>query len=54
MHKFTIFIDLLRQYLTQIRQEVALRLVPLVYTDPTKPSKWWMCFSKRKFLNKAL
>lgn len=46
--------DLLRQYFLQLRQEIGLRLVPLVYTDPAKPSKWWMCFSKRKFLGKAV
>lgn len=46
--------DLLRQYILQLRQEIGLRLVPAVYTEPTKPSKWWMCFSKRKFLGKAV
>ncbi|KAH6562585.1 hypothetical protein BASA60_011085 [Batrachochytrium salamandrivorans] len=42
--------DLLRQYLTQLRQEVSGRLVQRIYEDD-KPSKWWMCFSKRKFMN---
>jgi len=46
--------DLLRQYFLQLRQEIGLRLVGVVYTEPSKPSKWWMCFSKRKFLNKAV
>ncbi|RHZ82247.1 hypothetical protein Glove_110g113 [Diversispora epigaea] len=45
--------DLLRQYLTQLRQELANRLVERVYVDG-KPSKWWMCFQKRKFMNKSL
>jgi actin related protein 2/3 complex subunit 3 len=53
--------DLMRQYLTQIRQELTLRLVERVYA-PTyadtdggkKPTKWWMSFQKRKFMNKAL
>ncbi|KAI8917083.1 hypothetical protein PhCBS80983_g00127 [Powellomyces hirtus] len=42
--------DLLRQYLSQLRQETAARLAPKVY-DGDRPSKWWMCFSKRKFMN---
>ncbi|EGF80042.1 hypothetical protein BATDEDRAFT_89245 [Batrachochytrium dendrobatidis JAM81] len=42
--------DLMKQYLTQLRQEVSLRLVLRVYEED-KPSKWWMCFSKRKFMN---
>ncbi|GBC02203.1 hypothetical protein RclHR1_00450038 [Rhizophagus clarus] len=45
--------DVLRQYLTQVRQELANRLVERVYVDG-KPSKWWMCFQKRKFMNKSL
>ncbi|CAG8472329.1 2361_t:CDS:2 [Dentiscutata erythropus] len=45
--------DLLRQYLAQLRQELATRLVDRVYVDG-KPSKWWMCFQKRKFMNKSL
>lgn len=46
--------EMLRQYLTQCRQELGLRLVPLVYKDATRQDKWWMCFSKKKFLNMAL
>ena len=47
--------DLIRQYLTQLRQECGLRLLSKVYAkDQTKPDKWWMCFQKRKFLNKNL
>ncbi|KND01038.1 uncharacterized protein SPPG_04131 [Spizellomyces punctatus DAOM BR117] len=41
--------DTLRQYLSQLRQECATRLVVKVY-DGDRPSKWWMCFSKRKFM----
>ncbi|CDZ97331.1 actin-related protein arpc3 [Phaffia rhodozyma] len=46
--------DHLRSYLTQARQEVVLRLLDHLYpTDneghqATVPSKWWMCFTKRK------
>ena len=42
----------LRQYLTQLRQELGYRLLDKVYANDEKnPDKWWMCFSKRKFLN---
>jgi len=47
--------DTMRQYLTQLRQELGLRLVGRVYEfDESAPNKWWMCFQKRKFLNKTL
>eukprot|EP00043_Microstomoeca_roanoka_P029688 m.22779 g.22779 ORF g.22779 m.22779 type:complete len:184 (-) comp9369_c0_seq1:958-1509(-) len=45
--------DLLRQYLQQCRQELANRLLD-VCCENDRPSKWWTCFAKRKFLNKAL
>ena len=48
-------VDLLRQYLSQFRQEIAARLVARVYIDnPSAPSKWWMSFKKRLFMNKSL
>ncbi|PLW22251.1 hypothetical protein PCASD_07049 [Puccinia coronata f. sp. avenae] len=47
--------DLLKQYLTQIRQECSIRLIEKVYSTPDgKPCKWWMCFQKRKFMGKSL
>jgi len=47
--------DLMRQYLTQLRQEMGVRILSRVYArDESKPDKWWMLFQKRKFLNKAL
>jgi len=47
--------DTVRQYFTQMRQEIGIRLLERVYsTDPNQPNKWWMCFNKRKFLNKNL
>ncbi|KAJ2536714.1 subunit of the Arp2/3 complex [Coemansia sp. RSA 1933] len=47
--------DQLRQYLQQLRQEVAQRLVATVYQDsPQGPSKWWLCFQKRHFMGKSL
>ncbi|KAG2228251.1 hypothetical protein INT45_011043 [Circinella minor] len=45
--------DQMRQYVQQLRQELATRLVETIYVDG-KPSKWWMCFSKRKFMNLSL
>ncbi|PNY25977.1 Actin-like protein 2/3 complex subunit 3, partial [Tolypocladium capitatum] len=45
----------LRQYMAQVRQELAARLLARVYADDeTKPSKWWLSFTKRKFMGKAL
>ncbi|OBZ76048.1 Actin-related protein 2/3 complex subunit 3 [Grifola frondosa] len=47
--------DYLRQYLVQVRQELAARLVEKLYADGTgKPSKWWMSFQKRRFMNRSL
>ncbi|KAI9307988.1 actin-like protein ARPC3 [Cunninghamella echinulata] len=45
--------DQLKQYLQQLRQELVLRLVETIYIDG-QPSKWWMCFQKRKFMNLSL
>lgn len=47
--------ETLKQYLTQVRQELAQRLLARIYEDGTeKPSKWWLSFSKRKFMGKSL
>ena len=47
--------DYLRTYLVQVRQELAARLVEKLYADGTgKPSKWWMSFQKRRFMNRSL
>ena len=46
--------ELWRSYIKQCRQELGLRLTPLVFPDEkAPPSKFWMCFVKRKFLGKA-
>ncbi|KAG0243623.1 subunit of the Arp2/3 complex [Actinomortierella wolfii] len=45
--------DLLRQYVSQLRQEMGVRLPHRIYEND-KPGKWWMCFHKRKFMNKSL
>jgi len=48
-------VDLLRQYLSQFRQEIAERLISRVYADNQKtPSKWWMSFRRKLFMNKSL
>ncbi|KAJ3556722.1 hypothetical protein NM688_g1866 [Phlebia brevispora] len=47
--------EYLRQYLVQVRQELAARLIERLYADGTgKPSKWWMAFQKRRFMNRSL
>ncbi|KXS99366.1 hypothetical protein AC578_8999 [Pseudocercospora eumusae] len=47
--------EVLRQYIMQMRQELAVRLLNRVYSDPSgQPSKWWLSFQKRKFMGKAL
>lgn len=44
--------DYFRQYLVQVRQELAARLVERLYADGTgKPSKWWLGFQKRSNCN---
>jgi len=45
--------DLLRQYILQLRQECGQRLVERVF-EGGKPSKWWLCFAKRKFMDISL
>ncbi|KAF7352545.1 Actin-related protein 2/3 complex subunit 3 [Mycena venus] len=48
-------VNYLRQYLVQVRQELAARLIERLYADGTgKPSKWWMSFQKRRFMNRSL
>ena len=46
--------DALRAYLKQAREETGARLVLKCYTEDDKPNKFWMAFSKRKFMNKEL
>jgi len=47
--------ETMRSYLTQLRQETGLRLCDKVFDPETdKPSKWWICFSKRRFMGKTL
>ena len=47
--------EILRQYMSQVRQELAARLLARVYDgEDDKPSKWWLSFTKRKFMGKGL
>jgi actin related protein 2/3 complex, subunit 3 len=46
--------EVLRQYLMQMRQELAARLLERVYGQDNVPSKWWLSFTKRKFMGKSL
>ncbi|KKY22636.1 putative arp2 3 complex subunit arc18 [Phaeomoniella chlamydospora] len=46
--------EFLRQYLSQVRQELAMRLLARLYAGGAGPSKWWLSFSKRKFMGKSL
>lgn len=45
----------MRAYFNQLRQETGQRLVERVFDKETnKPSKWWICFAKRKFMDISL
>ncbi|OKL59885.1 Actin-related protein 2/3 complex subunit 3 [Talaromyces atroroseus] len=44
----------LRQYLSQVRQELAIRLHSRLYPGGEGPSKFWLSFAKRKFMGKSL
>lgn len=48
-------VELLRTYIQQFRQELAMRLLERVYKDSKEyPSKFWLAFTRRKFMNKSL
>lgn len=46
--------ELCRSYLKQAREELGRRLVTKVYDADGQPSKFWIVFAKRKFMNKML
>ncbi|CAP33921.1 Protein CBR-ARX-5 [Caenorhabditis briggsae] len=47
--------DEMRAYLQQIRQELGARLCELAFPEPNdRPSKWWLCFARRRFMDKGL
>ncbi|KKK22445.1 hypothetical protein ARAM_004431 [Aspergillus rambellii] len=45
--------ETLRSYLAQVRQEIATRLLARLYPGGVGPSKWWLSFTKRKFMGKS-
>ncbi|XP_014253818.1 actin-related protein 2/3 complex subunit 3 [Cimex lectularius] len=45
--------DQMRQYLLQLRQETGTRLCKTIYGGDL-PIKWWLCFAKKKFMDKSL
>ncbi|XP_063723979.1 actin-related protein 2/3 complex subunit 3-like [Symsagittifera roscoffensis] len=43
------------QYMERLRKETNKRLIEKVYLEsPSAPSKWWLAFAKRKFMNQQL
>ncbi|KAI9671174.1 MAG: subunit of the Arp2/3 complex [Caeruleum heppii] len=46
--------ETLRQYMSQVRQELAMRLLERIYEGGNTPSKWWLSFTKRRFMGKSL
>jgi len=43
--------DQARNYLKHVREELGLRLLDCVYNADGTPNKFWMAFSKKKFMN---
>ena len=49
------FPELMQSYFLQLRQELGIRIVEKVFDGTSdKPSKWWMCFVRRRFMDKSL
>ncbi|KAH8397773.1 hypothetical protein KR222_000966 [Zaprionus bogoriensis] len=47
--------DLMREYLLQLRLETGNRVLEKVFaTADDKPDKWWICFAKKRFMEKSL
>ncbi|XP_073835592.1 actin-related protein 2/3 complex, subunit 3A [Musca autumnalis] len=46
--------DLMRQYFLQLRHETGNRVLEKVFGEDGKPNKWWICFAKKKFMEKSL
>jgi len=44
----------LRAYLKQLREEAVARLVDRLYNEDGTPNKFWMAFSKKKFMGLTL
>ncbi|CCH62930.1 hypothetical protein TBLA_0I02740 [Henningerozyma blattae CBS 6284] len=47
--------ELLKSYIQQLRQELSMRLLNRLYADTQeRPSKYWLGFTRRRFMNKSL
>ena len=46
--------DAFRGYIKQMREEIGIRVAEKCYNADGSPNKWWMCFAKKKFMNKKL
>ncbi|KAF2366963.1 Actin-related protein 2/3 complex subunit 3 [Trinorchestia longiramus] len=47
--------ELFQQYLLQLRHETGARVCEKVFNTPDgRPSKWWLCFTRKKFMDKCL
>ncbi|PAV80553.1 hypothetical protein WR25_11397 [Diploscapter pachys] len=47
--------ETMRAYLLQLRQEIGQRLCELAFPSPQeKATKWWLCFARKRFLDKGL
>ena len=42
--------ETIRGYFKQLREETSLRMLDRLYNEDGSPNKWWMAFSKRKFM----
>jgi actin related protein 2/3 complex subunit 3 len=45
--------ELCRSYFRQVREETGRRLITKVYGEDGSPSKFWLVFAKKKFMNKV-
>ncbi|KAH9247053.1 hypothetical protein BASA81_015405 [Batrachochytrium salamandrivorans] len=43
--------DLARAYIKHLREEAGTRLLEMVYNADGTPNKFWMAYSKKKFMN---
>lgn len=46
--------DDMRAYMKQLRIETGLRIGNKVYGEEDRPSKWWLCFARKRFMDKTL
>jgi len=46
--------DDIRMYLKQCREEISRRILDKAFLEDGSRNKWWLAFSKRKFMNKEL